>query len=66
MPKLILDKFTTMPISRQRRYQMRRQQEGRCKLCAEPAARGKLLCAAHERAAAEHMRSKRSPAWEMI
>jgi hypothetical protein len=66
MPKLILDKFTTMPISRQRRYQMRRQQEGCCKLCAEPVEKGKLLCAHHEQAAAEHMRTKRSPAWEMI
>lgn len=66
MPKLILDKFTTMAISRQRRYQLRRQQAGCCKICGERAVPDKLLCEKHEAAAVEHMRTKRSPAWDLI
>lgn len=66
MPKLILDKFTTMRISGQRRHQMRKQEKGICKICPERAVKGKLLCPVHEEAAAAHMRVKRSPAWSMV
>lgn len=64
MPKLILDKFTTMPISRQRRYQMRKQQSGKCKICGQPA-KG-LRCKLHQAAAVAYMRARRSPAYDLI
>lgn len=36
MPKLIIDRFTSLPISRQERYQLRRLEAGRCRQCGEP------------------------------
>lgn len=36
MPAKILDEFTFMNVSRQRRLQLRRQREGLCIICATP------------------------------
>jgi hypothetical protein len=47
MPKLIQDRFTSLPVSRQRKYQLRREAAGRCRLCGEPGA---PYCARHSEA----------------
>ena len=36
----IKDEFTALPISRQRKYQLRMQREGRCRTCGEPTSGG--------------------------
>ena len=38
MPRAIKDEFSALPISRQRKYQLRAQRDGRCTICGEPAA----------------------------
>jgi hypothetical protein len=38
MRKGIKDEFTDLPISRQRKYQLRMKKQGCCTLCGEPAA----------------------------
>ena len=43
--KLIQDEFTALPVSRQRKWQLRRGAEGRCGVCGVTAA-GKL-CDTH-------------------
>lgn len=35
-PRAIVDEFTTLPISRQRKYQLRRQLDGCCEKCGVP------------------------------
>ena len=40
MRKPIQDEFTRLPISRQRKYQLRMQRDRRCSECGEPAAQG--------------------------
>jgi hypothetical protein len=42
----ILDEFTHLPISRQRRYQLRKKRDGRCTECGAPADKGPL-CLKH-------------------
>ena len=37
MRKHIEDEFSQLPVSRQRKYQLRRQHNGRCIICGEPA-----------------------------
>jgi hypothetical protein len=37
--KLIHDEFTAQTISRQRKYQLRRQRDGKCPLCGDPVGR---------------------------
>lgn len=37
----IKDEFTDLPISRQRKYLLRRQRDGRCELCGEPVRMGR-------------------------
>ena len=37
----IQDEFTALPVSRQRKWQLRKRVEGRCGVCAAPAS-GKL------------------------
>jgi hypothetical protein len=54
MPRQIQDEFSALPISRQRRYQLRREKAGLCRVCGKPAAKGLNgrtigLCAKHER-----------------
>ena len=40
MKSLIEDEFSFLPISRQRRYQLRRAREGRCTQCGAPVVKG--------------------------
>lgn len=41
---IIKDKFSKLKISKQRRYQLRRNHEGRCYLCGEKLKHYKGLC----------------------
>jgi hypothetical protein len=54
----IVDEFTHLPISRQRKYQMRRQRDKECTECGEPAAHGSR-CLKHLIIARERQRNKR-------
>jgi hypothetical protein len=58
MRKPIQDEFTNLPISRQRKYQLRMQRENRCTECGEPAAQGSR-CLRHLVKARERQRKKR-------
>jgi hypothetical protein len=58
MQNIILDEFSHLPISRQRKYQMRRQRDKRCTECGEPATRGSR-CLKHLVKARERQRKKR-------
>jgi hypothetical protein len=40
MGEKIIDQFTHLPISRQRKYQMRMQRDGRCTECGAPVIEG--------------------------
>jgi hypothetical protein len=54
----IQDEFTALPISRQRKYQLRMQRDRRCTECGEPAGIGSR-CLKHLIRARERLRSKR-------
>ena len=54
----IEDEFTDLPISRQRKYQMRMQRDKRCTECGEPALYASR-CLKHLVAARERQREKR-------
>ncbi|HEV2393967.1 MAG TPA: hypothetical protein VG146_16565 [Verrucomicrobiae bacterium] len=54
----IVDEFTDMPISRQRKYQLRMQRDKRCTECGQPAAEGSR-CVKHLVKARERQRKKR-------
>lgn len=43
----IADEFSALPCSRQRKYQLRREARGLCRLCGKPAAEGSGLCEKH-------------------
>jgi hypothetical protein len=58
MRKRIEDEFTALPISRQRKYQLRMQRDKRCTECGEPAAEGSR-CLKHLVKARERQRKKR-------
>ena len=58
MKKRIEDKFTDLPISRQRKYQLRMKRKGRCTECGEPAVQGSR-CLKHLVKARERQREKR-------
>jgi hypothetical protein len=58
MRKPIQDEFTTLPISRQRKYQLRMQRDQRCTECGAPAAQGSR-CLKHLVKARERQRKKR-------
>lgn len=47
MAKLIQDEFTSMRISRQRRYQLRREKAGQCRLCGAVAVDDGTYCTEH-------------------
>jgi CDGSH-type Zn-finger protein len=47
MPKLIQDEFTSLDVSDQRRYQLRREKRGLCRLCGSAVSPGKPYCQAH-------------------
>lgn len=65
MPKLIQDKFTSRSISRQRKYQLRREERGLCRICGAPVATTRdtqrKLCALHLAEARGHARDSSSP-----
>jgi len=46
MPKIIKDEFTGLPVSPQRRYQLRMKRDGRCAICGEPRV-GLAFCLKH-------------------
>jgi hypothetical protein len=54
----IQDEFTRLPISRQRKYQLRRQRDKRCTECGEPAVEASR-CVKHLVKARERQRLKR-------
>jgi hypothetical protein len=54
----IQDEFTDLKISRQRKYQLRMQRDGRCTECGEPALEG-ARCLKHLVKARERQRKKR-------
>jgi hypothetical protein len=58
MRKRIQDEFTEMPISRQRKYQLRMQRDKRCTECGQPAIQGSR-CLKHLVKARERQRTKR-------
>jgi hypothetical protein len=58
MRKRIEDEFTYLPISRQRKYQLRMQRDSRCTECGEPAVQGSR-CLKHLVKARERQRKKR-------
>jgi hypothetical protein len=58
MRNRIVDEFTHLPISRQRKYQLRMQRDKRCTECGQPAAQGSR-CVKHLVKARERQRKKR-------
>ncbi len=58
MRTAIQDEFSDLPISRQRKYQLRRQRDNLCTECGEPAVSGSR-CLAHLVRARERQRTKR-------
>ena len=46
VPAAIKDEFSDLPISRQRKYQLRMQRDGRCPICGERSIRG-VFCLEH-------------------
>ena len=54
----IKDEFTELPISRQRKYQLRMKRDGRCTECGEVALEGSR-CLKHLVKARERQRKKR-------
>ena len=58
MRKRIEDEFTYLPISRQRKYQLRMQRDQRCTECGEQAVEGSR-CVKHLVKARERQRKKR-------
>ena len=58
MRRRIEDEFTHLPISRQRKYQLRMQRDSRCTECGEPAVQGSR-CLKHLVKARERQRRKR-------
>jgi hypothetical protein len=57
MRKLIKDEFTRLPISRQRKYQLRMKRDRRCTECGAPTAKGSR-CVKHLVKARERQRKK--------
>ena len=58
MRKRIEDEFTYLPVSRQRKYQLRMQRDRRCTECGEQAVQGSR-CLKHLVKARERQRKKR-------
>jgi hypothetical protein len=58
MRKRIQDEYTDLPISRQRKYQLRMRRDNRCTECGEPAVQGSR-CLEHLVKARERQRRKR-------
>jgi hypothetical protein len=58
MRKRIQDEFTKLPVSRQRKYQLRMKRDRRCTECGEPAVQGSR-CLKHLVKARERQRQQR-------
>jgi len=58
MRRRIEDEFTDLPVSRQRKYQLRMKRDRRCTECGEPAVQGSR-CLKHLVKARERQRKKR-------
>jgi hypothetical protein len=58
MRKPIKDEFADLPVSRQRKYQLRMRRNGRCTECGEPAVQG-TRCLKHLVRARERQRTKK-------
>ena len=58
MRNRIKDEFTELPISRQRKYQLRMKRDKKCTECGQPAAEGSR-CLKHLVKARERQRKKR-------
>jgi hypothetical protein len=56
-PKKIADEFSHLPISRQRKYQLRQARDQRCTECGEPVVYGSR-CLKHLIRARERQRKK--------
>jgi 5-methylcytosine-specific restriction endonuclease McrA len=54
----IQDEFTDLPLSRQWKYQLRRQRDARCPKCGKPTE-GHSFCLNHRAQANESRRRKR-------
>ena len=58
MSKAIKDGFTDLPISRQRRYQLRMKRDKRCHICGEPLEGSAFFCLKHLVEARERERKR--------
>lgn len=47
MPDKIIDQFSDLPMSRQRKYQLRKASRGLCQICTKPVMTGLTLCPTH-------------------
>jgi hypothetical protein len=57
----IQDDLTSLAISRQHKYQLRMERQGRCRVCGKPVAQGsRSLCLRHRIRARDRARGKRS------
>jgi hypothetical protein len=50
MPKAIIDEFTSLPISRQQRYQLRKRRDRKCIRCGQAVAKDGNFCETHRQA----------------
>lgn len=61
MPRLIQDEFTSLKVSPQRRYQLRRAAAGLCRLCGAPeASPGLGYCEKHHASQLGYAKRRRS------
>ena len=58
MKEPIQDEFTRLPISRQRKYQLRQKRDHRCTQCGAPALDGAGRCPKHLTEARERQRQR--------
>ncbi len=62
MPRLIQDEFTMLPVSAQRKHQLRHERDGKCRVCPQPATHGPY-CEKHRKKQMDLQRNwKRSKA----
>lgn len=60
MRRPIKDEFTTLSVSRQRKYQLRKQRDNRCTECGAPAMNASR-CLKHLVLARERQRARKQP-----
>jgi hypothetical protein len=58
MPKLILDEIAKLPVSRQRKWQLRQKEKRLCLKCTKPAVT-KIYCLEHAVSIREGVRNKK-------